>query len=91
MQTPSKVVLAVAATMLLTSGAALANREVRRIDHPNGPSTYVVKPSKRITTIAIDAKGRGISGDEAADAGAASKRTVRIQMGRGQYIPVRTR
>lgn len=87
--TPSKLIVTAAAAMLLTTGAALADREVKRIDHPNGKSTFAVKPSKRTTTVAVYANGQGVAPEVDGSAKRAEGRTTRIQLGRGQYIPVR--
>jgi hypothetical protein len=47
MKTLSKMVLVSLAATLLGSGASFAEQVVRRIDHPNGQSTYVVVPRER--------------------------------------------
>jgi hypothetical protein len=41
----SPTVLAALAVTLLNSSAVFAEDTVRRIDHPNGPATYVTVPS----------------------------------------------
>lgn len=40
----SKSILAALAVTALSSGAAFADNVVTRIDHPNGPATYVAGP-----------------------------------------------
>jgi hypothetical protein len=42
----SKALLTVLAGSLLSSGALFADNVVTRIDHPNGPATYITTPDR---------------------------------------------
>ncbi|RYD75537.1 MAG: hypothetical protein EOP84_18145 [Verrucomicrobiaceae bacterium] len=86
--TSSKFLLTAAAALVFTTTAALADREVRRIDHPNGRATFVAKPTTRTTTVGIFANEQGLAPTSSAQPGRSDKRVTRIQLGRGQYIPL---
>ena|SRR5947209_16778155 len=100
----SKISLAALAVSLLSSGAVLADDVVRRIDHPNGPATYVTAPSedraftapdRRGATIGVYAGNRSFAGrNETANGGvgltdAEGRTLVPIHYGRGQTIYTR--
>lgn len=85
--TPSKFILPLTAAMLLTASPAFAERKVKRIDHPNGAPTFVAQPGQRKTTVGLYANDRGSA--KAIQAQRTENRIVRLQLGRGQYIPLR--
>ena len=80
-----KIIVAAAAAMLFTSGVALANPQS---EHPNGSSSSAVKPNK--FTTAASASGQGIASERGESATRSKGRAIRIQLGRGQYIPVQS-
>ena len=58
MKLPSKVLLA---AVLLSAGAAFADDlVVRRIEHPNGPATYVTAPAQGRGFVSSDGSGATI-------------------------------
>jgi hypothetical protein len=97
----SKSILAALAVTLLSSGAVFADDVVRRIDHPNGPATYVTAPAedrafasteRRGATIGVYAGNRSFGGrDEAGRSeigltDAQGRTLVPIHQGRGQTL-----
>jgi len=95
----SPTLLAALAVTLLTSSAVCAADAVRRIDHPNGPATYVTAPAETPTwvhhsgpTIGVFAGERSVGHATRAEASlndSESRPAVVIQQGRGQtlYVP----
>jgi hypothetical protein len=97
MKTPSKTLLATLAVTLVGATAAFADHTVRRIDHPNGPATYVAAPHDRSTaTIGVYAGERSFGGRDVTvrtdanmkDSG--GRTLVPLHRGRGEVIYVPT-
>ncbi len=97
MKTYSKIAISALAVGLLSASAASASHEVRRIDHPNGPATYMAAPhTAREATIGVYAGARSFaSRDHSVRTGAGlASPTCRTQIpvhnGRGQtrYVTV---
>lgn len=100
MNTLSKILLTIAAAVTVGSGAAMADTVVRRIDHPNGPPTFVTVPEEyRSPTIGVYRDGYVVEGpvvEEVVVESAPGKtdslgRTlIPIHRGRGEviYVPI---
>lgn len=84
----SKTTLALAAGLLLAgTGAARADLDLVRLNHPNGPATYVFRPSASATTVAAASHGRSLLGSNsptAVQAEASEERKLVLHQGRGQ-------
>jgi hypothetical protein len=83
MTTTSSKLLFAAAALLVTSGAAFAELETVRIEHPNGPATYAYRQVSRPTTVAVYAGEQGAA-RATTESARPEKRTVVIHQGRGQ-------
>lgn len=90
MKTLSRITLAAVAATFLSTGAAFADHTVRRIDHPNGPATFVATPHERTTTIGVYAGERSFQSSDRAVVSRADdrERPIVLHMGRGQRLYV---
>ncbi|MHA3770390.1 hypothetical protein ACXR0O_02500 [Verrucomicrobiota bacterium sgz303538] len=88
---PSKFILIAVSAMSVSATVALAGCAETRINHPNGGSTFLPKSCNRGSTLGLYVNGRGVGADAAVDAKRPETPSARINLGRGQYLEVRTR
>jgi hypothetical protein len=85
----SQLLLTALAATLLSSGAVFADNAITRIDHPNGPATYVSTPD-RGATIGVYAGDRSFgrrqetARSESGSSDSSGRTLVPIHHGRGQ-------
>ncbi len=95
MHTPLKIALAAAAVSLLGINAAMADLVIQRVDHTNGPPTFIYahNQSGPLQTIAIYDEGRSFGPTTVVTRADTSANRVKIRHGRGQNIsgPVQNR
>lgn len=88
---PSKFLLTAVSAMLLPASAAMAGCADSRIHHPNGGSTFLPKSQSRVSTLGLYVNEHGVGSDAAVNSKRPETPSARINLGRGQYLEVRTR